>query len=102
MRRKLSAVDTSIGGTRIWDAISSSESLNVSRHVAVAIPGSVSRYRGRAGSGVAVGHPPPQSFGRHVDQLGGADHRVGNGFALGDAGDRLDDIVERFQVLDVP
>jgi len=49
-----------------------------------------------------VGHPPPQSFGRHVDQLGGADHRVGNGFALGDAGDRLDDVVERFQVLDVP
>ena len=42
--------------------------------------------------------------GRHVDQLdlvGGADHRVGDGLALDDAGDPLDDVVDRLEVLDV-
>ena len=41
---------------------------------------------------VAVRHPPAQRLGGHVDEfdlLGGADDRVGHGFALRDAGDRL-------------
>src|SRR6185437_10593370 len=53
---------------------------------------------------VAVRHPAPQRFRRHVDQLdlvGGPDHGVGDGLALRHAGDLLDHVVERFQVLDV-
>ena len=54
---------------------------------------------------VAVGHPTAQRLGRHVDELdlvgGGAHHVVRHGLALLDPGDRLDDVVERLQVLDV-
>ena len=53
---------------------------------------------------VAVRHPSPECLGSHVDELDllrGAHHRVGHRFALHDAGDPLDDVVERFEVLDV-
>ncbi len=53
---------------------------------------------------VAVGHPAPQRLGRHVDELdlvGGAHDLVGHRLLLGDAGDRGNDIVEGFQVLNV-
>nr|BFE73563.1 hypothetical protein GCM10020092_068640 [Actinoplanes digitatis] len=53
---------------------------------------------------VAVRHPPAQRLRGHVDQLdllGGADHRVGHGLALLDAGDLRDHVVERLQVLHV-
>ena len=56
------------------------------------------------GVDVAVGHPPAQRLGRHVDQLdlvGGADDLVGDRLPLLDAGDALDDVVERLEVLDV-
>ena len=53
---------------------------------------------------VAVGHPAAQRLGGHVDQLdlvGRADHRVGHRLALRHAGDLLDDVVDRLEVLDV-
>ena len=53
---------------------------------------------------VAVRHPAAQRLGRHVDQLdlvGGPDDRVGHRLPLRYAGDLLDDVVERLQVLDV-
>ena len=53
---------------------------------------------------VAVRHPPPQRLGRHVDELdlfGGAHERVGHALTLRHTGDVGDDVVERFQVLDV-
>jgi hypothetical protein len=51
-----------------------------------------------------VRHAAAQRLRGHVDQLdllGGADHRVGHGLALFDAGDLGDHVVERLQVLDV-
>ena len=56
------------------------------------------------GVDVAVNHPPAQRLGRdvdHLDLLGRTDDLVGNRLALFDAGDPLDDVVERFEVLDV-
>ncbi len=56
------------------------------------------------GVDVAVRHAPTQRLRAHVDQLdrvGLAHDLVGDGLALADAGDRLDDVVERLQVLDV-
>ena len=53
---------------------------------------------------VAVGHAAAQRLGGHVDQLdlvGGPDDRVGHRLALLDAGDPLDHVVERLEVLDV-
>ena len=53
---------------------------------------------------VAVRHPPAQRVRGHVDQLdlvGRAHHVVGHRLALADAGDPLDLVVERLQVLDV-
>ena len=53
---------------------------------------------------VAVRHPPPDRLGRHVDELdlvGPADDRVGDRLALLHAGDLLDDVVHRLEVLDV-
>ncbi len=53
---------------------------------------------------VAVRHAPPQRLGRHVDELdlvGGPHHAVGHGLALGGAGDALDHVVGRLEVLDV-
>ena len=53
---------------------------------------------------VAVGHPAAQRLRRHVDQLdllGAAHHLVGHRLALHHPGDRLDDVVERLEVLDV-
>ena len=56
------------------------------------------------GVDVAVRHPPPHRLGRHVDQLdllGGTYHRVGDRLMLLNAGDPLDHVVQRLQVLDV-
>ena len=56
------------------------------------------------GVDVAVRHPAPQRLGRHVDQLdlvGAAHDLVRDRLALRDAGDPLDDVVERLEVLDV-
>ena len=56
------------------------------------------------GVDVAVGQPSTQRLGRHVDELdlvGGPHDAVGNGLALADPGDPLDDVVERVEVLDV-
>src|SRR5262249_16004000 len=53
---------------------------------------------------VAVRHAPTQGFGGHVYQLdlfGRAHYRVGHCLPLHNAGDFLDDVVERLQVLDV-
>ncbi len=53
---------------------------------------------------VAVRHPAAQALGGHVDELdlgGPADHLVRHGLALRHPGDRLDDVVQRLQVLDV-
>ena len=53
---------------------------------------------------VAVRHPPAQRLGRHVDEfdlLGRPHDRVRHRLALRHAGDRLDDVVERLEVLDV-
>ena len=53
---------------------------------------------------VAVGQAPPQRLGGHVLQLdlvGRADDGVGDGLPLRDAGDLLDHVVDRLQVLDV-
>ncbi len=53
---------------------------------------------------VAMGHPAAQRLRGHVDEfdlVGPADHLVRDGLALGDAGDLPDDVVQRFQVLDV-
>ena len=53
---------------------------------------------------VAVRHPAAQRLGRHVDELdlvGRPDDGVGHRLPLRDAGDLLDDVVERLQVLDV-
>jgi len=51
-----------------------------------------------------VREPPTQRLGRHVLQLdlvGGPHDRVGHRLALRHAGDLLDDVVDRLQVLDV-
>ena len=56
------------------------------------------------GVDVAVGHPPPERFGCHVDQLdlvGGPDDVVGDRVSLGEAGDLLDNVGQRLEVLDV-
>ncbi|EPJ41365.1 putative Sensor protein KdpD [Streptomyces afghaniensis 772] len=53
---------------------------------------------------VAVRHPPPQRLGRHVDQLdlaGPPYDLVRHGLLLPHTGDRLDDVAEGLQVLDV-
>ncbi len=53
---------------------------------------------------VAVGHAPPQRFGRHVDEfdlVGCAHDPVWDGFSLLHPGDAFDDIVDGFEVLDV-
>ena len=53
---------------------------------------------------VAVRHAPAQRLGRHVDELdlvGAAHDVVGDRLALLDAGDLLDDVVQRLEVLDV-
>ncbi len=53
---------------------------------------------------VAVGHATAQALGGHVDQLdlvGPSDDLVGDGLALRHAGDLLDDVVERLQMLHV-
>ena len=53
---------------------------------------------------IAVGEPPAQRLGGHVDKLDlvGAPHDlVRHGLPLFDAGDRLDHVVERFEMLDV-
>jgi len=53
---------------------------------------------------VPVRHPAPQRLGGHVDELdlvGRADDLVGDGLPLRHAGDLLDHVVERLQVLDV-
>ena len=53
---------------------------------------------------VAVGHAPPQLLRRAVDELhllGGPDDVVRDRLALLDAGDALDHVVERLEVLDV-
>jgi hypothetical protein len=53
---------------------------------------------------VAVREPPSQRLRRHVDELdllGLPDHRVRHRLVLLDAGDLLDDVVDRLQVLDV-
>ena len=53
---------------------------------------------------VAVRHAPAQRLGRHVDELdlvGRPDDCVGHRLALLDAGDPLDDVVQRLEVLDV-
>ena len=53
---------------------------------------------------VAVGHPAPQRLRGLVDELdlvGRAHHRVGDRLALLDAGDLLDHVVHRLEVLDV-
>ncbi len=53
---------------------------------------------------VAVRHPAAQRLRRHVDKLdlvGGPDDGVGYGLPLRHAGDLLDHVVERLQVLDV-
>ena len=53
---------------------------------------------------VAVGEPAAQRRRRHVDELdlvGGPGDVVGDRLALVDAGDPLDDVVERLEVLDV-
>ena len=51
-----------------------------------------------------MGEAAAQGLGGHVDEfdlVGAADDVVGDGLALFDAGDRFDDVVEGFQVLDV-
>ncbi len=56
------------------------------------------------GIDVAVRHPSPQRERSHVDELhlvGGADDLVGDRLALLHAGDALDDVVQRLQVLHV-
>ena len=53
---------------------------------------------------VAVRHPAAQRLGGHVDELnlvGGPDHRVGHRLALRHAGDLLDHVGDRLEVLDV-
>ena len=53
---------------------------------------------------VAVGQSPSQCFGGHVDQLelvGCPHHPVGDRLPLNDAGDPLNDVVERLEVLQV-
>ena len=53
---------------------------------------------------VAVRHAAAERFGRHVDELeliGLAHDRVGDRLALRDTGDAFDDVVHRFEVLDV-
>jgi hypothetical protein len=53
---------------------------------------------------VAVRHPAAQFLGVHVDKddlVGAADEAVRNGLARRHLGDPLDDVAERFQVLDV-
>ena len=56
------------------------------------------------GVDVAVGHPAAQRMRAHVhefDRIGLADHFVRHSLALAGAGDRFDDVVERFEVLNV-
>ena len=56
------------------------------------------------GVDVAVRHAAAQRLGRHVDELDlvGRPHDVvGDRLALADAGDALDDVVDRLEVLDV-
>ena len=53
---------------------------------------------------VAVGHPPAQRLGGHVDELdlvGPPHHLVGHRLPLHHTGDRLDHVVQRLEVLDV-
>jgi hypothetical protein len=53
---------------------------------------------------VAVGHAAPQRLGSHVDQLdllGGPHHLVGDRLARPHAGDALDHVGDRLEVLDV-
>jgi len=56
------------------------------------------------GIDVAVGHAPPDGLGSHVHELdlvGPPHDRVGDRLLLRDARDLLDDVVDRFEVLDV-
>ncbi len=56
------------------------------------------------GVDVPVRHPSPQGLGRHVDELDlvcAPDDGVRDGLSLSHAGDALDDVVERLEVLDV-
>lgn len=53
---------------------------------------------------VSVRHAPAQGLGRHVDELDlvrGSHDGVRDRLALLDAGDALDNVVQRFEVLDV-
>ncbi len=53
---------------------------------------------------VAVRHAAAQGLGGHIDEfdlLGSAHHRIGYGLALRHPGDRFDNVVERFEMLDV-
>ena len=53
---------------------------------------------------VAVGHPTPEGFRRHVDELdllGSADDRIGDDLLLADPGDALHHVVDRLEVLHV-
>ena len=102
----LDLVGPSVVTERVVDPVGQPEQGELAQRGQVADP-EVRRQRGVDVLGlvdVAVRHPPTQRLGGHVDELdlvGGADHLVGDGLALADAGDPLDLVVERLEVLDV-
>ena len=102
----LDLVGAAVVAERVVDPVGQPEQGELAQRGQVADP-EVRRQRGVDVLGlvdVAVRHPAAQRLGRHVDQLdlvGGADHLVGHGLPLPDAGDPLHLVVERLEVLDV-
>ena len=96
------------GSRRSSSSTRSATHSRASSRSAVRLPGAeVVAERGVdpvCGVHVAVGQPAAQRLRGHVDQLdlvGGPHDLVRDGLPLLDAGDPLDDVVERFEVLDV-
>ena len=100
------AVTVAVLGERVVDPIGDPEESQLSQRREVAgtevVP---ERHVDLVGAvDVAVGESPPQGLGCHVDELdliGGANRVIRHRLPLADAGDPLDDVVERLEVLDV-
>ena len=91
---------------RLFDAIGYPQQGELAQRAEVARPEVVAQRRvdPLRRVDVAVGHPSAQGLRRHVDQLeliGAAHDVVGHRLALHGPGDLRDDVVQRFEVLDV-
>ena len=99
-------VSLAVRGERLVDAVGEPEQCELAESAEVAGPEVVAERHvdplGRVD--VAVRHPPPDRLGGHVDKLdllGTPDDLVWDRLPLLDPGDLFDDVVERFEMLDV-